>query len=171
FSSPTTDLILRSSDNVDFYVQRVVLSLASPVFADMLSLPLPKAETVEPGATVVQMAESSASLERLLRLFYPGATPLLAKSALELCETLELALGKYDMQHLVPLAQMHAARFLHSDPFDVFAIASHFNWANIARQAARACLTHPLRESLYDLSAAWSFVPAKKLHALLQYHY
>lgn len=36
------DVIIRSSDNVVFRVQRVALSLFSPVFADILSIPQPE---------------------------------------------------------------------------------------------------------------------------------
>ncbi|KAJ7750603.1 hypothetical protein B0H16DRAFT_1318583 [Mycena metata] len=40
----STDAILRSSDDLDFPVHRAVLSLASPFFRDMFSIPQPESE-------------------------------------------------------------------------------------------------------------------------------
>lgn len=54
FNDPdkAADIILRSGDNVDFYVYRIVLSLASPFFKYMFSLPQ-AAQTVHQSALVV----------------------------------------------------------------------------------------------------------------------
>jgi BTB/POZ domain len=43
-----SDVILRSSDHVDFYVYKIVLSLVSPFFEDMFSLPQPPNRTEPP---------------------------------------------------------------------------------------------------------------------------
>ena len=42
---PDADIILRASDNSDFYVHKMMLSFASPIFKDMFSLP--KVENAE----------------------------------------------------------------------------------------------------------------------------
>ena len=39
FSFPAGDVFLRSADNVNFRVHTILLSLASPFFHDMFSLP------------------------------------------------------------------------------------------------------------------------------------
>lgn len=39
FDDPEADIILRSSDNVDFHVYKFLLSLVSPVFKSMFALP------------------------------------------------------------------------------------------------------------------------------------
>ncbi|OJT03115.1 hypothetical protein TRAPUB_6303 [Trametes pubescens] len=41
FDRDDADLILRSSDNIDFHVHRIILTLASPVFAGMFTTPQP----------------------------------------------------------------------------------------------------------------------------------
>ncbi|KAI0037504.1 hypothetical protein FA95DRAFT_1506898, partial [Auriscalpium vulgare] len=41
FDDPHTDIILQSSDGTLFHVHKVILSLASPVFSDMLRLAQP----------------------------------------------------------------------------------------------------------------------------------
>ncbi|KAI0255963.1 hypothetical protein BJV78DRAFT_1113987, partial [Lactifluus subvellereus] len=41
FDDADADIILRSSDQVNFHVYKVILSVASPFFKDMFSLPQP----------------------------------------------------------------------------------------------------------------------------------
>ncbi|KAH9066765.1 hypothetical protein EDB87DRAFT_1588082 [Lactarius vividus] len=47
FDGPDSDTILRSSDQVDFYVYRIILSKSSPFFKSMLSLPQPDTSVPE----------------------------------------------------------------------------------------------------------------------------
>ena len=42
FDEGDADATLRTSDNVEFGVHRVILSLASPIFKDMFSMPQPQ---------------------------------------------------------------------------------------------------------------------------------
>ncbi|KAI0046373.1 hypothetical protein FA95DRAFT_1452562, partial [Auriscalpium vulgare] len=64
------DVILRSCDNVHFHVSKQILSILSPVFADMFSLSPPAdanaADEVVDGLTVVSMSEDAATLDLLL---------------------------------------------------------------------------------------------------------
>jgi len=39
FNAPDADTVLRSSDGEEFRVHRIILSLASPVFQGMFTLP------------------------------------------------------------------------------------------------------------------------------------
>ncbi|KAI9064030.1 hypothetical protein FKP32DRAFT_1531144, partial [Trametes sanguinea] len=41
FDQPSADIVIRSSDSVDFHVHTQILAQASPFFATMLSLPQP----------------------------------------------------------------------------------------------------------------------------------
>ena len=47
FDDPTTDVILRTSDHVDFRVHRAVLSLASPAFRDIFALSVNISEEIK----------------------------------------------------------------------------------------------------------------------------
>jgi len=69
-NSPTADIILRSGGPkvVEFRAHRVILSIASPVFETMFSLPQPGAEKSLP---VCDLSEDANTLEVLLRLIYP----------------------------------------------------------------------------------------------------
>lgn len=69
-NSPTADVILRSSGPkvVEFRVHKAILSIASPVFEDMFSLPQPVTEKALP---VCDVSEDAITVEALLRLVYP----------------------------------------------------------------------------------------------------
>jgi BTB/POZ domain len=71
FDVPDANLIIRSSDFVDFRVHKSVLVMTSPFFKDLLSLPQPSdSETVD-GLPVVQLSESSELLNSLVSMLYP----------------------------------------------------------------------------------------------------
>ena len=79
FDVSDADLIIRSSDSVDFQVHKLVLSMTSPLFKDLLSLPQPfDSETVD-GLHVVQLPEDSELLNSLLSMLYP-IHPVIPKS-------------------------------------------------------------------------------------------
>ncbi|PFH50248.1 hypothetical protein AMATHDRAFT_145574, partial [Amanita thiersii Skay4041] len=67
-SSAKADVILRSSDSVDFYFISLLLSAVSPVFSDMFSLNRPgvQQEITNNGLPVVPLPESSKILQFLL---------------------------------------------------------------------------------------------------------
>ena len=69
-NSPTADIILRSGGPkiVEFMTHRVILSIASPVFETMFSLPQPGTGKSLP---VCDLSEDANTLEALLRLIYP----------------------------------------------------------------------------------------------------
>jgi hypothetical protein len=71
FDVSDTNIIIRSSDLVDFRVHKPVLAMASPFFKELLSLPQPPdGETVD-GLPVVQLSEDSELLNNLISMLYP----------------------------------------------------------------------------------------------------
>jgi hypothetical protein len=68
---PDADLIIRSSDLVNFRVHKSVLALASPFFKDLLSLPQPSESESVDGIPVVQLPECSELLNCLVSMIYP----------------------------------------------------------------------------------------------------
>ncbi|KAJ7750748.1 hypothetical protein B0H14DRAFT_2541307 [Mycena olivaceomarginata] len=145
FHGPGGDVILRSSDGIDFYVYRIVLSLVSPIFEHMFSSPQPQSESDT--LPVVQMAESAIILDRSLRFFYPGAEPVV-DGLDQLCDILELLIGKYDAQSLVSLGKRYLRDYIDTEPLGCFAVAIRQGWQDIARTAARKCLSLPLLHCL-----------------------
>ncbi|KAH9020947.1 hypothetical protein EDB85DRAFT_2001975 [Lactarius pseudohatsudake] len=92
---PHADLMVQSSDLVNFRVNKVVLSMSSPFFADMFSLPQPSENEVVDGLPVVQLPEDAEILSGLLTVLYPvpSAVPGSYGKALQLLA----ASQKYDM--------------------------------------------------------------------------
>jgi hypothetical protein len=90
FDDAWTDLILRSSDcqcvPVHLYVSKFILSVASPVFGDMVSIPSP-APKPDDKIQVVSLTEDSEALDLSLRHIYPVRPPIVA----ELCQIRILA--------------------------------------------------------------------------------
>jgi hypothetical protein len=74
FDVPDADLIIRSSDFVDFRVHKPVLAMASPFFKDLLSLPQPSDSEIVDGLPVVQLPEGSELLNSLISIIYPVCT-------------------------------------------------------------------------------------------------
>src|SRR6266436_4776388 len=79
FDIPDANIIIRSSDLVDFRVHKSVLAMMSPFFKDLLSLPQPSDSESVDGFPVVQLPEDSELLSSLLSMLYP-IHPVIPKS-------------------------------------------------------------------------------------------
>ncbi|KZS91922.1 hypothetical protein SISNIDRAFT_456104, partial [Sistotremastrum niveocremeum HHB9708] len=71
------DIVIRSSDKTVFKLHKIVLSLASQVFRDMLSLDQAATFTATPEnpLPVVDISESSQTFDGIVRLIYPVSPP------------------------------------------------------------------------------------------------
>jgi hypothetical protein len=76
FDVSDTNLIIRSSDLVDFRVHKSVLAMASPIFKDLLSLPQPSDSENVDGLPVVRLTENSELLNSLISILYPVPTAI-----------------------------------------------------------------------------------------------
>ena len=74
FDVSDTNLIIRSSDHVDFRVHKSVLAMSSPFFKDLLSLPQPSDSESVDGLPVIQLPENSELLNSLISILYPIRT-------------------------------------------------------------------------------------------------
>ncbi|KAJ6507665.1 hypothetical protein DFH09DRAFT_1000133 [Mycena vulgaris] len=166
FDEPSADVILTSSDGIDFHVQRVVLSLASPVFKDMFRLPQP---VDNPEIPRILMAESAVVLDRMLRFFYPGAEPVVSSIG-DLREILDIAVLKYDIQYIVPVAKKYLQLYIDTHPIPAFALACRHEWKGLAIDAARSSLKFPVRSFGSDSPPELQYITGNNYHALLQYH-
>ncbi|PCH36533.1 hypothetical protein WOLCODRAFT_48245, partial [Wolfiporia cocos MD-104 SS10] len=170
FNQPDSDLILRSSDNVDFHVHKLILSLASPVFEAMLPFPHPEssAEDNKDGRPVARMTETARALDLLLRVCYPTANPVLDKA--DDIGVLMEAARKFDIGVAQTLAMQALTRreLMEEDPLGVYIIACQLQLGDEARKAARLTLRydHPIRGVA---PAGLEHVPATILYELLDY--
>jgi hypothetical protein len=74
FDVPDANIIIRSSDLVDFRVHKSVLIMTSPFFSDLLSLPQPSDSETFDGLPVIQLSEDSELLNTLVSILYPVRT-------------------------------------------------------------------------------------------------
>jgi len=81
FDALDADIILRAlgPPKRDFRVHKLILSLASPVFKGMFSLPQPaldgSRESTVAGIEIVEVTDPAGALDIILRMIYPSFTP------------------------------------------------------------------------------------------------
>lgn len=139
FNHAKADIILRSSDGVEFRLHKVILEMASPIFCDMFTLPQEASQSDR--AQVVDVTETARTLEDLLPFCYP----------MERSEFLQLsrlravlhAAMKYDMAFLVKILKRNLTLFLPSEPLRVYAIACLIEDRDLACAAAKRLLNCP----------------------------
>ncbi|KAI9441840.1 hypothetical protein H4582DRAFT_1810422, partial [Lactarius indigo] len=93
---PDANIIVRSSDKVDFHVHKSLFAMSSPFFKDLLSLPQPPNDELVDGLPVIQLSEDADLLNSLISLIYP-ISPIIP-SSYEKVFALLAACQKYDME-------------------------------------------------------------------------
>ncbi|KAI8992959.1 hypothetical protein BD414DRAFT_482859 [Trametes punicea] len=137
FDDADADIILRSSDHVDFLLYKVILAKASTVFRDMFALPDTAAATAEP--QTVHLTENADVVESLLRFCYPVERPVFTTLD-ELLPVLDAA-KKYDTAFVADALVQQLETFLQKEhPLRVYAIAYLHERPQLARKAARRLL-------------------------------
>ncbi|KAJ3522566.1 hypothetical protein NM688_g8856 [Phlebia brevispora] len=152
FTRADANVILRSSDNVDFYVHKWILVLASPTFETMFSFPQPPAapsgssEYTQDGKPIIYMSGEDADLlDAVLRECYPNVSSRAAQKLETLARVLAVT-EKYDMQGIQEkMSVLLQAQFLREEPLRVFAIAYRYKLFRIAELAAQESLLHPAK--------------------------
>ncbi|KAL5512779.1 hypothetical protein ACEPAG_3045 [Sanghuangporus baumii] len=147
FDGTRHDVILQSVDRVNFRVLKSIMELASPFFADMFSLPQPPAKDGNPGEIpVVRLAETSTTLDALLRFCYPVKRPRLdQQDVLMIAEVLRAAL-KYDIDAVIDAAKEAFEKRVNvsgTEAIKGYAIACSMHRYEEARIAATASLRWP----------------------------
>ncbi|KAI0675767.1 hypothetical protein C8Q78DRAFT_1006485 [Trametes maxima] len=178
FVEPSADVVFRSSDKIYFKLHKILLSLASPFFADMFSLPQPTcalsaSHAPSPihsdpdqigGLPVVRVTESSSVLERLFRLCYPMSDPSLTTLE-EVRHTLEAAL-KYQMREAISIITNRLSSLVLTVPLRVYAVASRLSLEPIRCVAARTVAERSLCDGYVD---ELEEIPLPVYHQLLYY--
>ena len=141
------NVILWSSDKVNYRVHKSVLALSSPFFEDMLSLPQPPDNEIVDGLPVVQLSEDSGVLNCLVSLFYP-ISPVIPGSYKKVFALLA-ACQKYDMVSIQSRIHAEINRGTYPAPvaaeaFGAYAIASSMGLVLEAENAARLTVGQPL---------------------------
>ncbi|KIL69210.1 hypothetical protein M378DRAFT_70206 [Amanita muscaria Koide BX008] len=171
FDDRSADLILRCSDNVDFYVHRSILQLSSPVFASMFSLPQPaQADEKQPVDNVIEVSDDSRVFYRLLSWMDPRGHLYL--SDLEDAAAVLMLAEKYDLETVKSrlLAFVFAGREgLKRNPNELFALGTRFHHEELADFAARELLRFPVTKWLD--SPLLTLITGRDQQALMHYFF
>lgn len=168
------EFILTSADNVDFYVHKWPLARASPVFEEMLQLGDNHPSWVDAlkniptkGLPSIQLTESWETIDAFLRLIYPLPKP--SVETLSLLSTLTDAAVKYDAAVVLQYTKvlLCETRFISEDPVRVYAIAKHYHFQIVEKEAIKFCLAIDLSAPSLLASPETTFLTAHDLHRLL----
>ncbi|KAG2137788.1 hypothetical protein BD769DRAFT_1773649 [Suillus cothurnatus] len=171
FDNPDGDIILRSTiDHVDFHTFKFILSLLSPVFKDMSTLPQNGSQSGVSSVPVIPIVESSATLEYLLLLYYPAAIPKAFSSFSHAVAVMEAA-KKYDMQvTLSRTVDLVITQFLPDRVLELYALFCQLGWQDYAQIAAtRALEIKDLGRPSHVFNGMRN-ITAFDYHRLLAYH-
>ncbi|KAI6041351.1 hypothetical protein EDC04DRAFT_1312451 [Pisolithus marmoratus] len=175
FNHAKADVILRTSDNVDFRVFRLFLSLSSPFFETLFDLPQPSegkdADTeMKDGLPVIPISEDSRTLDTLLRFCYPSTMtkdpPL--NHFTHVIKVLEAA-QKYSLDEVETTIRkaLFSPAILETNPLRCFAIARQARMREETILSAR----YSLRTSLVpDWFEEIGMITSTDLLALWAYH-
>ncbi|KAI5995571.1 hypothetical protein EDD15DRAFT_607101 [Pisolithus albus] len=170
FDRVDADVILLSSDNVEFWVFKSILLLVSPVFESMFGANGSRTSRSDTFAPTFQVSESSTTLDTLLRLIYPTTTPTSqsyddAKAFLE-------AIAKYEVTDLILKRAKHmvSAKYMEKHFMSLYALSGRFRWKDLALAAARESLRLDILHDTVPYVQEMEEITAASYHRLLLYH-
>jgi hypothetical protein len=142
------DITLRSSDQVDYNVHKVILSTSSPFFKSMFSLPQPTASFSRPEKhhPIVDIPENSTTVNSLLTFIYPVVSEAPEFDSLDDILDALAAAKKYEMAAASQRLEQQFAKskFIKRDPVVAFCAAYSRKLGDAARIAAKASLKYPM---------------------------
>ena len=148
---PDADIVLRSSDLVDFRIHRSVLVASSPFFRDMLSLPQPQNDAASEALPVVHLSEDAETLNSLVSMLYPVA-PEIPPCGDDILALLAAA-TKYDMDAVQSFIRAEVSRKklpFATEAFRMYAVAYSKRLEPEMATAARNTLGYPLTFEYLD---------------------
>ncbi|KAH8105110.1 hypothetical protein BXZ70DRAFT_505329 [Cristinia sonorae] len=133
------DFIIRSSDDINFHVYKLIMSISSPIFSDMFEVANPEPVRLgsPPELPFVCVAENSKTLDAILRFLYPNISYVLPQDVSLIRAVLEAA-RKYELSTVRSAAVEALAKCVGTKPLPVYAIACQYGIEDIARAAAMA---------------------------------
>ena len=136
FCADDADVVIRAAGTRDFRVHTSILSLVSPVFKDMFTLPQPPTDAL---GTLphVDVNESAETWETILRTIYPMPNPAIV--TFHELESLFLAAMKYEIQSIVDIHKegLNNVTFIQQEPLRLYAIACSCGLIDQAKYVAR----------------------------------
>ncbi len=162
FSFPDGDVILRSADGADLRVHTTFLSIASPFFRDMFSLP-----QISNEMQTIEMTEKTDVLVAILELIYPLEEP--SPYATELALDIYKAADKLQIIRVQPIAQRRLCAWLEDDdlnPLEAWAIAVQLGIPEAILSAKRRFISADTTDCLKEFPDSLKEIPVEKYAAL-----
>ncbi|SJL13591.1 uncharacterized protein ARMOST_17037 [Armillaria ostoyae] len=168
-ASDLADLVIRTSDKVDFFVHRAFLLLRSPSSFFRHVLEGSHHTEEKGGLPVLEVNEDSATFKFILLFCYPYGTPKI--TSVEQLLAVGMALDKYCMDHAFErfVQTVIASPLIKEQPLRVFAVAVANGWKVLGETAARNTLGVPLDGVESDVKEL-DGISARHLQRLLNYH-
>ncbi|KAK0224686.1 hypothetical protein EDD85DRAFT_236783 [Armillaria nabsnona] len=170
FNDPTdsVDLVIRTADNVDFFVLSGLLSLRSPSSFFRHALQSNRHTEERDGFPVLEVKEDSDTFRTILLLCYPYADPQI--ESIEKLIAVGVALEKYCMDDAtVHFEKVVIASFLmRRQALRLFILAFQKGWKRLGEAAAKNTLFTPLNKevAIEELND----IPALQYVTLRDYH-
>ncbi|KAJ7635124.1 hypothetical protein FB45DRAFT_1026018 [Roridomyces roridus] len=143
---PPSDIILRSSDAIDFHCHKNILAHVSPFFADMFAAVSGNQDIQKDGKAVIPLVEPSSVLYGLLPRVYPAHNARLFSltnpaDLTDICPVHEAA-NKFQMVRAQALIEdmLLSSPLLDTEPHRFFAIGCIRNIVPLIRKAALCTL-------------------------------
>jgi hypothetical protein len=166
FDDTAADVIIRSSDNVHFYVYKLLLSLASPIFADIFTLPQPEDHRGSNSHQVVEVSESSETLYRLLSWCDPRSAPMASvEDVLAVLQAADKYCMDKVMKHAADILMLSIAHLVR-EPMKIFAVAVRYRLREVAAVAAKYTLRFSWEEQMKQHIPELKAIPASITHQL-----
>lgn len=178
FDAIDADVILRvlGPPKRDFRVHKLILSLASPVFKDMFSLPQPttpisdnstQSETVQ--TDIVEVTDPPRALDAILRMIYPFTPPSFNGNLDMIVECLTIA-DKYEIKGAMPQLRSALSGVNASQVLQVYAIASRFGFTGLVKSTSQHILSSVNLMGIPQLPNDFEFIAATTYHKLVRQH-
>ncbi|KAH8110821.1 hypothetical protein DFH11DRAFT_1618922 [Phellopilus nigrolimitatus] len=169
------DVILRSSDGFDFHVIKAILSVASPIFKDMFSLPQPipissLSNEHHSDLAIVDLSESGVVLDALLRDIYPVVSLIPDLKDVQLMIGILLSARKYNMDLVIHNIESPLHKSIENGgnaALKLYSLASMHRLEGEARIAAFATLKSPTMEAF---EPELGQITGAEYYHLLDYH-
>ncbi|KAH9174350.1 hypothetical protein EDB89DRAFT_1952399 [Lactarius sanguifluus] len=141
------DIIVRSSDHVDFRIHKLILATSSPVFKDMFSLSQPSNNEAVDELPIIQLSEDAELVRALIMALYP--IPFEIPASYDRILALLAAAQKYEMGTVLSSIRAEVSHRKLSilngaQVFRAYAIASSKRLIPEMNMAARLSLDLPM---------------------------
>ncbi|KAK0185131.1 hypothetical protein F5146DRAFT_987259 [Armillaria mellea] len=171
FNDPadSVDLVIRTADNVDFFVLSALLSLRSPSSFFRQVFPGNVDTEERDGFPVLEVEEDSVTFRTILLLCYPYVAPEI--QSIQEFRAVGVALERYRMDRAMErfVQAVLVSAMISEQPLRVFAVAVANGWKKLGEAAARNTLATPLNRAISDVEEL-NEISAHHLYRLQDYH-